>query len=229
MRRAPIALVAGLAILLAAEPGPAAPVRAASAAYFLPVPAGTQVYVTQGNGEGNHTNKNNGKSQYAFDFALEGNPEFPVAAARAGTVAMVRSDSTNHTCGSEACASDVNYVVVDHGDGTSALYLHLATGKVQVSGRLDPVVQGQVIATADSTGWSTKNHLHFQVEQTVKGKWWTDSVQVSFSDQSVLARYPSGVPASSRRSPTPRPTSSRPSPLPRSSPPPGPRPRPARS
>ena len=124
-------ITAGVLLGLIASVSVLAPTTGAvSASYFLPAPAGTTLYVTQGNGQGDH-NATNG-SQYAWDFAVAGSAEFPVVAARGGKVIGLRSDSTNATCRDISCWTDVNYVLVDHGDGTSALYLHLATGSLKV-------------------------------------------------------------------------------------------------
>lgn len=53
-----------------------------------------------------------------------------------------------------------NAVVIDHGSGVSTLYGHAMRGSLRVSVG-DVVSRGQVIASVDSTGWSTGNHLHF--------------------------------------------------------------------
>ena len=198
----PLALAIGLVGLLAGASAWASPV-AASDSYFLPVQDGTHVVVTQGNG-GGHT----GKEKFAFDFALAGDPEFPVVAARAGTVIGLEAGyKTSQHCGNDSCWTLANYVLVDQGDNTSALYLHLAEGSLKVV-LGQKVTQGQTLGDADCTGWSTANHLHFQVEQTPSSKvldqakagkaadgwWFTQSVSITFSDPSVLAQDPNGIP-----------------------------------
>lgn len=55
-------------------------------------------------------------------------------------------------------------VIIDHGSGISTVYGHCARGSVRVSVG-EVVSRGQVIAGVDSTGWSTGNHLHFEVRR----------------------------------------------------------------
>ncbi|MBC8275792.1 MAG: PD40 domain-containing protein, partial [Chloroflexi bacterium] len=55
------------------------------------------------------------------------------------------------------------------------------------------VEQGQIIARADSTGYVTAAHLHFQIQETGTN-WYTQSIQISFSDVDVLSKEKDGVP-----------------------------------
>jgi murein DD-endopeptidase MepM/ murein hydrolase activator NlpD len=197
-----LALAIGLIALCGAGPG--APSAAASGPYLLPLPSGTHVIVTGGNG-GYHT----GWEAYAWDFAVFGSSaEFPVVAARGGTVIGLQAGfKTSQHCEDDSCWTLANYVLVDQGDKTSALYMHLAEDSVKVS-LGEKVIQGQRLGDADNTGWSTANHLHFQIEatptQTVidqaragkarDGWWFTQSIPATFSDPSVLARNPDGKP-----------------------------------
>jgi Peptidase family M23 len=184
--------------------GPGASSVAASSPYLLPLPSGTHVIVTGGNG-GYHT----GWEAYAWDFAVFGSSaEFAVVAARGGTVIGVQAGfKTSQHCEDDSCWTLANYVLVDQGDKTSALYMHLAENSIKVS-LGEKVIQGQRLGDADSTGWSTGNHLHFQIEatpaQTVidqaragkarDGWWFTQSIPAAFSDPSVLARNSDGKP-----------------------------------
>jgi len=55
-------------------------------------------------------------------------------------------------------------VIIDHGSGMSTLYGHCQRGSLRVSVG-ETVSRGQVIASVDSTGMSTGNHLHFSVRR----------------------------------------------------------------
>ncbi len=108
-----------------------------------------------------------GNDEYAWDFA--NGSSFVVRAARAGTVTHFKLSSATG-CGTSSCADDANMIVVDHGDGTQAIYMHLAHASAQ--GGLTcgaKVTQGQALAMSGTTGWSTGIHLHFQVSQVHAG------------------------------------------------------------
>ena len=55
-----------------------------------------------------------------------------------------------------------NYIVVDHGGGGSTLYAH--GRKIFVSAG-QQVTRGDVIGLVGCTGWSTGDHLHFEVRE----------------------------------------------------------------
>lgn len=73
----------------------------------------------------------------------------PIVAANSGVVLIA---GWNNSYG--------NYVVIDHGGGISTLYGH--SSKLLVSSG-QAVVRGETIALIGSTGYSTGNHLHFEV------------------------------------------------------------------
>jgi hypothetical protein len=98
---------------------------------------------------------------FAWDFA--NGTHFAVSAARAGVVTHLKMSSRSG-CNTSACVDQANYLVVDHGDGTASIYLHLDGDSLDQQVRCGQrVEQGQHLASAGSTGWSTGPHLHFQV------------------------------------------------------------------
>jgi murein DD-endopeptidase MepM/ murein hydrolase activator NlpD len=170
-------------------------------AYGLPWASGARHSVLQGNyrlnavgactsGCGTHRDS---FMHFAWDFDFsEGTP---VLAARGGKVAWVPHKlwPANH-CGGQNLGNEANYVVVDHGDGTFALYLHLS--KVTVT-QGDTVKQGQEVGLSGKTGWTgCKPHLHFQVQGS--GIWYERSIPAEFEDADVVAQNPDRVPAEGR-------------------------------
>lgn len=75
----------------------------------------------------------------------------PVYAASAGIVAQTGQLGTYG-----------NWVLIDHGDGVSTGYAHIADGATLVSAG-QSVTAGEVIAAVGSTGASTGCHLHIEV------------------------------------------------------------------
>lgn len=128
--------------------------------YRLPWPEGTPMRLTQ-DCHDRCCDDHVGNEAFAWDFA--NGAHFPILAAREGTVTHVKQTSTIG-CAGASCVDAANYVVVDHGDGTQAVYLHLDGGSLDPSIRCGGFVrQGQRIAVSGSTGRSTGTHLHFQV------------------------------------------------------------------
>ena len=102
-----------------------------------------------------------GSGKNAWDFA--NGTHFAVSAARGGIVTHVKM-SSHSGCETRGVRRLANYVVVDHGDGTASIYLHLEGDSLDPDVRCgQPVRPGQKLANAGSTGWSTGPHLHFQV------------------------------------------------------------------
>ena len=123
----------------------------------LPFPAGTEVSLGQAaHGYVSH----NGQESFAIDFPAPNGTD--IAAARAGRVLWVKEDS-DEGCGNSSCANLSNYVVIDHGDATFGVYLHLLlNGSLVEVG--ETVERGQIIALVGDTGWATEPHLHFSVD-----------------------------------------------------------------
>ncbi|MBR4122976.1 MAG: peptidoglycan DD-metalloendopeptidase family protein [Clostridia bacterium] len=88
-----------------------------------------------------------GRNHKAIDLAA--NKGVAIFAAAAGTVE------------SAGYKSDYGYnVVINHGNGIKTRYAHASALCVKAG---QTVTQGQMIAAVGSTGYSTGNHLHFEV------------------------------------------------------------------
>lgn len=147
--------------------------RRAGPALRLPWTCGGVEFCTQGHNGGSHT----GFSSWAWDFAHQDGEE--IWAASAGTVSHVRTDSAIGGC-SDTYAGDANYVTVDHGDGTSILYLHIQPNSSPLSVG-DVVEVGDLVARVGETGWACGAHLHMQVQETCGG-YYCQALTASFAD-----------------------------------------------
>jgi MYXO-CTERM domain-containing protein len=143
-----------------------------------PWACGTTFSCTQGNGGGtSHT----GMSQYAWDFGMPLGTE--VKAAHGGTVLMIKMNSNSGGCDSQY-ANSGNYVLIDHGDGTAGLYLHLELNSSSLTVG-SAVATGDAIGRVGLTGYTCGPHLHFQVQQ-ICASWWCQSVPSEFFGHGVV-------------------------------------------
>ncbi len=92
----------------------------------------------------------NGSPHYGLDIAISYGT--PIYAANDGTVLKA-----------EWHYSYGYYILIDHGNGMSTLYAHCSSLNV---GAGQTVAKGQVIGGVGSTGFSTGNHLHFEVRKS---------------------------------------------------------------
>lgn len=124
--------------------------------FYLPFACGTALKVTQGN---NGTLSHNGRSAYAFDFAMAMGT--PVLAMAPGTVEFVKNTTKpGDPCfngGGRECNPHINQVRLLHPDGTRTEYFHLSDVTVAEG---QSVVQGETVGLSGNTGWSTGPHLH---------------------------------------------------------------------
>ena len=125
--------------------------NAAQSPYVLPYPVGTAYVVLDGYPPVIHAPL----FKFAIDFSMPSRSL--VVAARAGEVQYVEQsyEDNDNTSGHE------NVVVIEHGDGTFARYVHLVKNGalVQIG---EHVSRGQSIGLSGATGADVE-HLHFDV------------------------------------------------------------------
>ncbi len=111
-----------------------------------------------------------------------------IVAAKSGTVAYVKENSSHTGCDDSSCAGKANVVIIQHSANEFSWYYHLAP--YSVPNDIWPgkqVVTGTVIGQEGTTGWSTGDHLHFMVSDWMR----SDKIGVTETDPDY-APWPSG-------------------------------------
>ena len=106
-----------------------------------------------------------GKRSYhkGIDIASNGCSSHVIVATRGGTVTAASDGCASVGSYGNKCGGGYgNYVIIDHGDGTSSVYAHMYKNSVSVKVG-DQVAQGQKLGTMGSSGSSTGCHLHFEI------------------------------------------------------------------
>ena len=151
--------------------------------YALPYKRGKSYLLTQGF-NGKHTHK--GQSAYALDFKMDVGT--PVHAMREGTVIAVESKHTQHGY-SKAFLNKANHIVIEHADGTMAMYAHLKPNGVKVK-LGQKVKKHQYIGLSGNTGFSSGPHLHVHISAIKSFKSGSTSVPFKFKTKSGLIKNP---------------------------------------
>ena len=121
--------------------------NAIDSGYKLPWTAGARYQVIQGWG-GSYSHTCPGQMCYAYDFGIgEG---ITIKASNTGTVQYARGVVT--VCGGSAFRNIVNYVTINHSDGTATTYLHLKSTNVSAGTVIS--AYGTTIGQAGKTGWT---------------------------------------------------------------------------
>ncbi len=133
------AAAAALALVASAAPAGAAP---PTTAYQMPFPCGE---TWSGATRAGHSPSIN-----AIDWNRNPDLGAPVVAAASGVVTTAYASPKG---------GYGRWVVIDHGNGESSLYAHLASAVVAVGQRVD---QGAMIGTLGNSGKASGSHLHFE-------------------------------------------------------------------
>ena len=150
--------------------------------YALPFQRGTRQLLTQGF-KGAATHK--GKSAYALDFAMPIGT--PVHAMRDGIVVATESKHTEHGF-SPAFANKSNYVIIQHEDGTMAMYGHLNTNGVKV--RLGDRVYKHSHIAYSGKKYSSGPHLHVHITNNQSFQSGGSSIPFQFKSEEGIVSQP---------------------------------------
>jgi len=123
--------------------------------------------------------------RYAYDFTDAWH--FPLLASKNGTVVSSRDSCSD---GNTGCT---NYIVLyNASDQAYQIYLHLAQGTIPDKLSPGTVVQrGQYIGDTDDTGYSTSQHVHFMVANSIwlspyaDKYYWGYSIDIRFADVAI--------------------------------------------
>lgn len=97
------------------------------------------------------------------DITHTTNPSADIVAAAEGTV-IVAENLTEVSTYPGGPRTYGNYVIIDHGNGYFTCYGHMQYNSITVKVG-DKVNKGQKIGVMGTTGYSTGNHLHFEIRQ----------------------------------------------------------------
>ncbi len=121
--------------------------------------------------------------RYAYDFTDAWH--FPLLASKRGTVVGSRDSCSD---GSTSCT---NYIVLYNANQQAyQIYLHLAYGTIPDKLTAGTTVsRGQYLGDTDDTGYSTSQHVHFMVTDSIwmgsSGYYWGRSIDIRFEDVNI--------------------------------------------
>ena len=151
--------------------------------YALPYKRGSSYLLTQGF-NGKHTHK--GQSAYALDFKM--NIGTPIHAMRDGIVVAIEEKNTEHGY-SKAFMNKANHIVIQHSDGTMAMYAHLKPNGVKVKLGQE-VRKHQYIGLSGNTGFSSGPHLHVHISAIKSFQGGSNSVAFKFKSKRGVISNP---------------------------------------
>ncbi len=109
---------------------------------------------------------------WPFSFYKMDNSQVEIIAAAPGIILDKADGNFDRNCASNTLPA--NYVIIQHSDGTRALYWHMKSGSVTTKAIGQTVVVGEYLGVIGSSGSSSGPHLHFEV--------WTGATSSTYND-----------------------------------------------
>ncbi len=100
---------------------------------------------------------------FPFHFYKMDSNQVEVVAAGAGTIIDKHDGEYDRNCVGVGSGLIANYIIIQHADGSEALYWHMKSGKVTTKTIGQTVVAGEYLGVVGSSGSSSGPHLHFEV------------------------------------------------------------------
>ncbi|MBP8192107.1 MAG: peptidoglycan DD-metalloendopeptidase family protein [Chitinophagales bacterium] len=98
---------------------------------------------------------------FPYGFYKMDNNQVEVVAAAAGTIIGKSDGNYDRNCSSNNLTA--NYIIIQHADGSEALYWHMKKNSVTTKSVGQTVVTGEYLGVVGSSGSSSGPHLHFEV------------------------------------------------------------------
>jgi len=98
-----------------------------------------------------------------FPFYKMDNSQVEIIAAAAGTILDKHDGEFDRNCLSAGSNVPANYVIIQHSDGSRALYWHMKSGSVTTKAIGQSVILGEYLGQVGSSGSSGGPHLHFEI------------------------------------------------------------------
>ncbi len=109
-----------------------------------------------------------------FPFYKMDNNQVQVIAAAAGTIVQWHDGEFDRQCLGSGSNATANSIIVQHSDGSCALYWHMKSGSLTNKGVGQTVVAGEYLGVVGSSGSSSGPHLHFEV--------WSGNTSATYND-----------------------------------------------
>jgi len=98
-----------------------------------------------------------------FPFYKMDHDAVEVIAAASGTLIDKHDGEFDKNCSGVSSSAKANYVVIQHADGSRAIYFHMKSGRITNKAIGQNIAAGEVIGIVGSSGYSSGPHLHFEV------------------------------------------------------------------
>lgn len=109
---------------------------------------------------------------WPFPFYKMDHSQVEVIAAAAGNIISKADGNFDRNCASNS--NTANSIIIQHSDGSCALYWHMKSGSVTSKAVGQTVAVGEYLGVVGSSGSSTGPHLHFEI--------WSTTTSSSYKD-----------------------------------------------